>query len=77
LKLKANSKILELGSGTGMVAMAFGLLFQPLKVIMTDLPHTVGIIEEALELNNWLKKTRTSYEVQGLCWGIKHKKVLQ
>jgi hypothetical protein len=60
-----------------MVAIAFGLLFQPQKVIMTDLPHTVGIIEEALSDNKFLKKGKTAYEVQGLCWGKKHRKVLE
>jgi hypothetical protein len=44
LKIHFNSKILELGAGTGMVSFAVGLLFKPQKVIITDLPHCVSII---------------------------------
>ena len=44
LQIHFNSKILELGAGTGMVSFAVGLLFKPQKVIITDLPHCVSII---------------------------------
>ena len=47
LGLSPMSKILELGAGTGLVGFALALLYRPQKVIITDLPHCVSIIEEA------------------------------
>ena len=45
------SKILELGSGTGIVGMSLSFLLKPQKTLITDLDFCVSIIKDAYDLN--------------------------
>ncbi|KAL7557027.1 hypothetical protein ACA910_014240 [Epithemia clementina (nom. ined.)] len=47
-----NATVLELGSGTGAVGMYISKFLKAKKVILTDLPENIGLIQRNIQYNN-------------------------
>lgn len=62
--LSPNTRVLELGAGTGAVGLVTAALGAG-KVTVTDLPRVIPLLEEAIALNNNLK----NIEAKALTWG--------
>jgi len=62
--LSPNTRVLELGAGTGAVGLVTAALGAG-KVTVTDLPRVIPLLEEAIALNSNLK----NIEAKALTWG--------
>jgi len=62
-RLFDNKKILELGSGNGLVGILLEKIFQPSAVLITDIAEHIQLIDHNIKLNNL-----TTSRVESLDW---------
>ncbi|ORX55749.1 hypothetical protein DM01DRAFT_1335140, partial [Hesseltinella vesiculosa] len=62
-------RVIELGSGTGLVGIYAAHVLQPTSVYLTDLPDAMAILEQNARLNPPSDKKKTKIHTKVLSWG--------